>query len=147
MIFSTTPALPLKSRIREAASPSSRLWSGARVTLAVIAFCFAALSAHAEALRLAPSYKAAGKNADGSSYTGTVTVKIISDTTFTIEWKIGDSVLKGFGMRQGDTLAATYMLAGQPGLVIYRVEDGGTLRGTWAIKGESGTGSETLTPR
>ena len=41
----------------------------------------------------------------------------------------------------------TYMLEGQPGLIIYKVQPDGTLAGTWAIKGESGTGSEVLTPR
>lgn len=113
----------------------------------MIAFCLATISAQADTLTLAPSYKATGKNADGSSYTGTVTVKIISDTTYTMEWKIDGSVLKGFGMRMGDTLSATYMLEGQPGLIIYKVQNDGTWVGTWAIKGESGTGSEVLTPR
>jgi hypothetical protein len=54
---------------------------------------------------------------------------------------------QGFGMRQGDVLSATYMLDGQPGLVIYKVQDGGTFAGTWAIKGANGTGTEMLTPR
>ncbi len=134
MNSSTVPALPLISRL-------------CRAVLAVIAFGLVTIAAQADSLTLAPSYKAAGKNPDGSAYTGTVTIKVISDTTYTIEWKIGSSVLKGFGMRQGDTLAATYMLDGQPGLVMYKVQEGGTLSGTWAIKGESGSGSETLTPK
>lgn len=142
MYPSTIPAFSLTSRICQAASRCF-----ARAVLAVIALGFVGISAGADSLTLAPSYKAAGKNPDGSAYTGTVTIKIISDTTYTVEWKIGDSVLKGFGMRQGDTLAATYMLDGQPGLVVYKVQQGGTLNGTWAIKGESGSGSEVLTPR
>ena len=107
-----------------------------------------ALSAQAaDVLQLAPSYKAVGKNGDGSSYTGTVTIKIISDTTFSIEWKIGSSVTKGFGMRMNDNLSATYMLDGQPGLVMYKVLADGSMSGIWAIKGQPGNGSEVLTPR
>ena len=143
MPASTVSARPLISRLH----PAAFRWSIARALLALIALGLATLSAQADTLTLASSYKAAGKNPDGSAYTGTVTLKVISDTTYTIEWKIGDSVLKGFGMRQGDTLAATYMLDGQPGLVMYKVQQGGTLSGTWAIKGESGSGSEVLTPR
>ena len=111
----------------------------------IAAFVFA-VSAHADTLTLAPTYKAVGKNGDGSSYTGTVSIKILSNTTYAIEWKMDGSVVKGFGMRMDDTLSATYMLEGQPGLIIYKVQSDGTMIGTWAIKGQSGTGSETLTP-
>jgi hypothetical protein len=147
MIAAHTPTLPLHSRLQATVSRPTRLWAVARAVLAVVALCLVTLSARAETLTLASSYKATGKNGDGSSYTGTVTVKVISDTTYTIEWKVGDTVTKGFGMRMGDTLSATYTLDGQPGLIIYKVQDDGTLSGIWAIKGESGTGSEVLTPR
>ena len=114
----------------------------------LIALCFFSVSAHAaDVLRLAPVYKAAGKNPDGSSYTGTVTIKIISDTTFSIEWKIGGSVTKGFGMRMNENLSATYMLDGQPGLIMYKVQEDGSLAGIWAIKGQPGNGSEVLRPQ
>jgi hypothetical protein len=126
---------------------SSRISKAARAVLAAAAWGLATISAQADTLTLAPIYKAAGRNADGSSYAGTVTIKVISETTYTVEWKTGDSVIKGFGMRQGDTLAATYMMQGQPGLVIYKVQAGGTMSGTWAIRGLDGTGTEVLTPR
>jgi len=130
----------------------TRLRSGASVckllTVVIALFVFAvSVNADTDTLHLSSSYKAVGKNPDGSSYTGTVTVKIISDTTYTIEWKTGDSVTKGFGMRMNDTLSATYMLNGQPGLVIYKLQSDGSLAGIWAIKGESGNGSEILTPQ
>ena len=104
----------------------------------MLALLLFGISAHADTLRLASSYKAVGKNGDGSSYTGTVTIKIISDTTYTIEWNIGGSVTKGFGMRMNDTLSATYMLNGEPGLIIYKVQGDGSLSGIWAIKGQTG---------
>lgn len=133
-------AAPRAARLRSGASES-------KLPAVVIALFLFAISVNADSLQLSSSYKAVGKNTDGSSYTGTVAVKIISDTTFSIEWKIGDSVIKGFGMRMNDTLSATYMLNGEPGLVIYKVQSDGSLAGIWAIRGESGNGSETLTPQ
>jgi hypothetical protein len=107
----------------------------------------AAVSAQAaDSLTLAPKYAAAGTNPDGSAYTGTVAIKIISDTTFAIQWTIAGSVYKGFGMRRNDALAATYMIGGEPGLVIYQVGDGGELNGLWAVRGQNGNGAEKLTP-
>src|SRR5579871_410391 len=103
--------------------------------------------AHAEPLKLAPKYNDVGTNPDGSKYIGTANVTIISDTTFSIEWHINGATYKGFGMRMNDALSATYMIDGEPGLVIYKVDDKGVLRGVWAIRGENGNGSEILTPQ
>jgi hypothetical protein len=113
--------------------------------LSTLAFLVIALAANADTLTLAPSYKAKGTNPDGSEYTGTATIQIISDTTFAIQWSIGGAVYKGFGMRRDDALAATYMIDGEPGLVLYKV-DGNGLNGLWAIRGRSGNGAERLTP-
>lgn len=114
-------------------------------TLATIAFLAVTGAASAESLTLAPKYDATGTNPDGTKYTGSATIDILSDTTFAIQWKIAGSVYKGFGMRLNGTLAATYMIGGQPGLVIYSVE-GNELDGLWAIRGENGNGTEHLTP-
>ncbi len=111
-------------------------------TLAFLAF---ALPAAAEPLSLASRYEASGSNPDGSKYTGTASVKIISDTTYTIVWTIGDATYEGFGMRLNDSLAATYMIDGEPGLIIYKV-DGNGLTGAWAIRGHDGVGTEHLRP-
>ena len=73
-------------------------------------------------------------------------VKVISDASFTIRWKIGNETYQGFGTRNGDALAATYEINGKPGLVIYRVDDEGTLRGLWAVRGSDDGGTERLTP-
>lgn len=113
--------------------------------ISTIALLVLASAANAESLTLAPKYDAVGVNPDGSKYTGEVTVKIISDTTFAIQWTINGTIYKGFGMRRNDALAATYMIEGEPGLVIYKV-DGDGLDGLWAIRGENGNGSEHLTP-
>lgn len=117
-----------------------------RQILCAVVFLAAVAVAHAEPLMLAKSYDAAGTNPDGSKYTGTVSIKLISDTTFAIEWNIGGELYKGFGMRRNDTLAATYTVGGEPGLMIYQVDDKGVMRGAWAVRGENGNGSELLTP-
>jgi hypothetical protein len=123
---------------------SARL--GKRLAVVVALFLFA-ISAHADTLHLSSTYKYAGKNPDGSKYSGTLSVKILSDTTISLEWKSGDDhVTKGFGMRMNDSIAATYMLDGEPGLVIYKVNSDGSMTGIWAIKGQDGNGTETLTP-
>jgi len=111
------------------------------------AFAPVVTPALADTLKLASTYDEVGTNADGSKYTGTATVEIISDTTFAIRWKIGSPTYNGFGMRRDDNLAATYMVNGQPGLIIYKVGEGGVLNGLWAIRGQNGNGTDRLTPR
>jgi hypothetical protein len=105
-----------------------------------------AVPASAEPLALSSHYEVSGTNADGSKYSGTVTVDVISKKTFTIRWNIAGSTYTGFGMRMNDVLAATYTINDQPGLVIYQVDDKG-LDGLWAIRGQNGNGTERLTPR
>ncbi|HEY1748578.1 MAG TPA: hypothetical protein VGG11_17670 [Xanthobacteraceae bacterium] len=100
----------------------------------------------ADSMTLASRYDVAGTNPNGSAYSGTATVKVISDTTFTIKWDIAGSVYEGFGMRLNDTLSATYTIDGEPGLVMYKV-DGTGIKGLWAIRGHNGSGTEKLTPR
>ena len=109
------------------------------------AFVAFACPAWAEPLHLASHYAATGSNPDGSKYTGTADVSVISDTTFTIVWKIEGERYEGFGMRLNDSLAATYTINGEPGLVIYKV-DGNGLTGAWAIRGHDGIGTEHLRP-
>jgi hypothetical protein len=118
-----------------------------RQLLCAVVILGTAVGANADPLKLAKSYADAGTNPDGSKYTGTAAINVISDTTFTIEWKIGGDIYKGYGMRMNDTLAAMYTIDGKPGLVIYHVEDNGALRGLWTIRGENGNGSDILTPQ
>lgn len=117
-----------------------------RQFLCILALLLTALPACAESLTLASKYDVAGTNPDGSKYGGTADVEIISNSTFTIKWLIGTSTIEGFGMRMNDSLAATYEINGEPGLVIYRL-DGNGLDGLWAIRGHNGNGTEHLTPR
>ena len=113
---------------------------------AALAFVALVTTAEAEPLVLAKTYDCVGANPDGSKYTGTVSVDVLSDTTFAIRWDIDGTIYKGFGMRRNNAVAATYLINGEPGLIIYEVQGNG-LDGLWAVRGEQGNGSEHLTPR
>jgi hypothetical protein len=39
------------------------------------------------------------------------------------------------------------MIGGDPGLVIYKVDDCGVLNGLWSVRGHHGSGTERLTPQ
>ena len=86
------------------------------------------------------TYDVRGTNLDGSKYTGTAVIKVISKTTCTIVWDVG-SESSGICMRSGVALAAGYTLNKAVGLVIYEIRDDGVLDGTWTIAGEDGTGT------
>jgi hypothetical protein len=116
-------------------------------TILTFVFLVVAMAARADTLTLAPKYDVVGTNPNGSKYSGTATIEVISDTTFAIRWQIGSSGFKGFGMRMNDSLAATYVIGGDPGLIIYKVEDGGVLSGLWSVRGHDGSGTERLTPQ
>jgi hypothetical protein len=118
-------------------------------TLCTIVLLLVAMPAWAagDKLLLASTYDEVGTNPDGSRYTGVANIEVISDTTFAIRWRIGSATYNGFGMRLNDTLAATYMLNGQPGLIIYKVGDDGVLSGLWSIRGQNGSGTDKLVPR
>jgi hypothetical protein len=73
------------------------------------------------------------------------TSDVVSNSTFKIKWSIGTSTIEGFGMRMNNSLAATYEINGEAGLVIYRL-DGNGFDGLWAIRGHNGSGTEHLTP-
>jgi hypothetical protein len=98
-------------------------------------------------LQLASTYDEVGTNPDGSKYTGTATVEVISDTTFLIKWKIGGTLYSGFGMRRGDTLAGDLPGQRPAGLIMSTVGDGGVLNGNWSIRGKDGNGTDRQTQR
>jgi hypothetical protein len=120
-------------------------------TLCTLALCavafFGGAAARAEPLKLHAHYDATGTNPNGSSYAGSATIRVVSEATFAIHWVIGGSTYDGFGMRNGDALAATYTISGRPGLVLYKVGDNGVLEGLWSVRGDNESGTERLTPR
>ena len=118
-----------------------------RIPCALFCLMALAVAARADTLMLAPKYDVVGTNPNGSKYVGTATIEVISDTTFAIRWEIGSSVFKGFGMRMNDSVAATYVIGGDPGLIIYKVDDSGVLSGLGSVRGHNDSGIERLTPQ
>jgi hypothetical protein len=101
----------------------------------------------ASAQSIGGTYTVAGTNFDGSKYGGEATITLTSDTTCTIHWETGGSTSDGICMRNDDAFSAGYAMGKEIGLVVYKVEEDGTLNGLWTIAGKNGNGTETLTPK
>jgi hypothetical protein len=90
-------------------------------------------------------YRVAGKNLDGSPYSGTAEIVVTSRTTCRIRWTVG-STSSGICMRSGTAFSAAYVMGSVAGLVIYEMKPDGSLEGIWTIADKSGVGVEVLTP-
>ncbi len=96
-------------------------------------------------------YQVAGRNPDGSRYSGTLKVFTVGPA-YSLEWLIGESRYVGLGIRQGRLLAVAYG-SDSCGVAVYTVSAGGTLEGDWtaydvyARNGKQGAGTETARPR
>jgi len=115
-----------------------------RIVLFALSLLVLAPGARAEEFIFADVYDVTGTSPDGSAYEGTLTVEIVSDTTYDVQWKIGTTVLSGFGMRMNDMLSAVYLFEdGTPGLVMYEAADDGVLEGIWTARGRPGLGTRS----
>ncbi|TIO79189.1 MAG: hypothetical protein E5X74_09285 [Mesorhizobium sp.] len=101
----------------------------------------------AAAQSIGGTYTVSGTNFDGSSYDGEATITLTSETTCTIHWETGGSSSDGICMRNDNAFSAGYVMGKEIGLVVYKVEDDGSLHGLWTIAGKDGNGTETLTPK
>lgn len=93
------------------------------------------------------SYAVEGTNIDGSPYTGTAEITLLSETTCAIEWTTGPTTSTGICMRNGIAFSAAYVLGDAIGLLIYEIMEDGSMQGIWTVAGQDGTGTETLTPQ
>ena len=116
-------------------------------TAVLAAACLAASVATASAEGLGGTYRVAGKNFDGSTYSGTAEIMVTSNTTCRIRWVTGGTTSEGICMRYGSSFSAAYRLGNAIGLVIYEIKSDGSLEGLWTIADKSGVGAEILTPR
>jgi hypothetical protein len=91
-------------------------------------------------------YQVEGKNPDGSTYSGTAQIVATSEVTCRITWKTGSTTSEGICMRNGTSFAASYVLGDSIGLVVYVMNDDGSLEGAWTIADKDGVGEEILTP-
>jgi hypothetical protein len=110
------------------------------------AFLLLAGLASASAGGLPGKYQVEGKNPDGSTYSGTAQIVATSEVTCRITWKTGSTTSEGICMRNGTSFAASYVLSDSIGLVVYVMNDDGSLEGAWTIADKDGVGEEILTP-
>ena len=115
-------------------------------TLLISVAAAAFIASPALAQKVGGKYSVKGTNFDGSSYSGTASIEPSSNSTCRIEWHTGGSNSAGFCMLAGGSLAAAYKLNDSVGLVLYELQDDGSLKGIWTIADKSGSGTEVLTP-
>lgn len=104
--------------------------------------------AAAGAQQLTGRYQVIGDNGNGTGYRGVAEISGTAGGNCAIRWAIVNTPpTQGFCMRQGNVLSAAYRLGNSIGLVVYRLNDDGTLDGTWTIAGQEGVGKERLVPQ
>ena len=116
-----------------------------KIILSLVLLGLAALPARAQSI--GGTYTVAGTNFDGSAYSGEATITLTSETSCTIHWETGGSSSDGICMRNDNAFSAGYVMGKEIGLVVYKVEDDGSLHGLWTIAGKEGSGTEVLTPK
>lgn len=89
---------------------------------------------------LAGEYDVEGKNTAGESYKSKLSVKQTGEG-YTFDWT-GATPLKGFGIKQGDTVSVGFGGA-KCSFVAYEVKSDGTLEGKWGGAGSTSFGTET----
>ncbi len=107
-----------------------------RTALAGVAATFLAAPLAAQQANLSGSYRAEGRNPDGSAYSGSAVIGQQGNAV-QINWAVGHQAYAGSGILNGQVLVVNW---GQPDPVIYVVMQNGDLHGTWA----AGTALERL---
>lgn len=92
-------------------------------------------------------YDVTGVNLDGTDYTGLAQIRSVGINSFSIIWRIGNTLIEGTGMASGRTVAVSYGQANRPGIGIYQLNPDGSMDGEWTIVGAPAIGRERLVPR
>ena len=92
-------------------------------------------------------YEVSGTNLDGTSYTGLAQIRAVGINSFSIVWRIGNTIIEGAGIASGRTVAVSYGQAQRPGMGIYQLNPDGSMDGEWTIVGAPAIGRERLVPR
>jgi hypothetical protein len=103
-------------------------------------------AAHAAPGDIGGTYRVQGTNANGSPYQGTATITVTSANTCRIVWKTGPTTSEGICMRNENAFSAGYVLQGDVGLIIYEINDDGSMDGLWTVADQPGVGTEKLIP-
>jgi len=99
----------------------------------------AALPVSGQVLDVSGTYRAEGRNPDGSTYTGSAVVAQ-QGRAVQINWSVGNQTYAGSGIRDGQVIVVNW---GQNDPVVYVVMANGELHGTW----NRGTALERLLPQ
>ena len=73
-------------------------------------------------------YRAEGRNPNGSSYTGQVTIQENLGGAVAFGWNVGGQTYAGVGVREGRVVTVNW---GSNAPVVYVIMPDGTLHGTW----------------
>ncbi len=98
----------------------------------------AAFAGAAAAQSISGSYRAEGRNPDGSTYTGTVQIQD-NGSAIEMNWQVGAQAYAGTGTRNGDVVWVDW---GDTYPVVYVRMPSGELHGTWS----NGRALERLIP-
>ena len=74
-------------------------------------------------------YEVSGTNLDGTAYTGLAQIRAVGINSFSIVWRIGNTIIEGAGMASGRTVAVSYGQAQRPGMGIYQLNPDGSMDG------------------
>ena len=107
-----------------------------RTALASAAAAILAAPLAAQQTNVSGSYRAEGRNPDGSAYSGRAVIGQQGNAV-QINWSVGNQTYAGSGILDGQVLVVNW---GQPDPVVYVVMRNGDLHGTWA----AGTALERL---
>ena len=100
----------------------------------------------ASAQTIGGSYNVQGTNPNGAAYSGTVQITP-SGSACRITWQTGSTSSSGICMLANKAFAASYILQGKQGLVVYELQPDGSLKGWWTLADQQGVGTENLYPR
>ena len=110
--------------------------------LAVIGLTLA-VSAFAD---VAGTYTGSGTNPDGSKY-DTEVVITKTGQTYNVQWFLnGNLGYDGVGIMKNGLFCVGYANPEGYGVVVYEIQDDGSLQGIWTGGGGQSLGSENLTP-
>jgi hypothetical protein len=90
-------------------------------------------------------YAVSGKNPDGTTYTGRLTIQKTA-VGYQLTWSIGDLLYTGTGIFVDGLLTVTWRGVDGEGQGVYTRDDQGVLSGTWTVAGQDKPGQETLVP-
>lgn len=92
-------------------------------------------------------YQVSGRNPDGSSYQGSVSIQANPGGSCSVAWAVSGESFKGRCVQRGRALAVAFQSGAGEGLAVYEKEGDGRLTGTWTGPGAREFGEEILTPK